>query len=362
MLQFGVVIEIKIKSKFKTREDLKKRVVKRPNRWIKFYIVLVQLIFLCIIPYSIYLNVKHTELFLANPVAIYANYATTVTRFLVGIISVCTLWGREANLFKWIENMLHIQAIYFDRFQDIPRDTSHRKWLYINSVLTLIHNIVVSTHISENNMNNQVSGYDLIALYSMVCFQHFYMLHHATALCYIRELLSVLNNQVNLKCLDPETSRIYSSVRKMLQELNVIHSPVILIIQLCLVISNSMVGYSVLCILMMHDSSAENFEYLFGDKYYLLVLVHMYTYFTLCEWLEKTIKEMDNILFQYAITTGQDSEAERQIDMIFLATRLYGPGVNILKIIDINWTLLFSIIVQTILYIIVLIQGDYANL
>ncbi|XP_013100571.2 gustatory receptor for bitter taste 22e-like [Stomoxys calcitrans] len=349
------------------RIDLTKRRLKNPNRFIKAVVYFGNILPLVSMPYSLALNFEHTQLYVANPLALSAHNVNAVMRFLVVTVVIVTIRNRDARLTKWLEKAMEIQVQYFDRFSQVPKDISHRKWLYLNSIISVIHNIITAISAYNESKKNihALDGADLDGLFCMVTCQHMYMLHHAALLCYMRECLSTLHNQLRIGQFDADLSFIYYNIRKLLHELNGIYNPVLLVIHLCLIISNSLVGYVVLLTMMIPELSSGLFLYLFGGKVYLLFLVHMYIYYELCDSVEKMVKETDDILKEISTpntNSEYDKPLERQLDMIALTKSLYERGVNVCGLFNTNLSFLFAVFAQTVMYIIVLIQIDYANL
>lgn len=142
--------------------------------------------------------------------------------------------------------------------------------------------------------------------------QHTYMLIHSGLLGYLRECFSILNFRLAEQHLDPQMCRVYSHLHSMHEELNRIHGFSMLWLILCLLLSNSMVGYIGLVMLLIPDMDGDSYRYLFGSVFYCFLLVHWYIYFMLCQEVETTIKEIDLILYD-CTSASEDSANEKQV-------------------------------------------------
>uniref|UniRef100_A0A1I8P5R6 Gustatory receptor n=1 Tax=Stomoxys calcitrans TaxID=35570 RepID=A0A1I8P5R6_STOCA len=346
------------------RVDARNRRLKKPPKWFDILVVIGDLTFMACVPYAVVRNMGHGQLYLKNPVAKYANYATILARFILIALFALSRKRRDDQLSKWLEAMFDMQKFYFDRFKDIPKDTTHRKWLYLNGVFTGVHLTAVVNDIFSAFARGQASvAIDLYPLCGMLGIQHLFMLQHAILLCHLRECLSMLNNQLLLKCMDPKLGLIYSQTIVQLQELNRIYSPVNLWILVCLIISNSMAGFiGMLKVMLPQTFNSNSYIYLFGNIFYFTLLLHMYLYFAICDWVLVTAKETEIVLLDYASIRSMSRSNEEEIEKLALCRRLMRHDINICGMLNLNLSTLFSIVAQTTLYIIIMIQIDYEYL
>ncbi|XP_073811854.1 uncharacterized protein [Musca autumnalis] len=268
---------------------------------------------------------------------------------------------RDKKLSRWLEAIMDIQCSYFDRLRDLPKNTEHRKWLYLSGAVAFVHIGSVIVDIYRQVFSRQyLKAIELYPLLGMIGVQHLFMLQHAILLCYLRECLSQINHQLLANYRDPKMSLIYSQLHYKLLQLNEIYSPTMLCILLCLIISNSMVGYVVLMLILVPGRTSHSYDYLFGDSFYICIIIHMYLYFMICEWVMATMKESQAILYKYN-TTQFRKEEEQEIEKVALCCGLNGRAINIFGMVPINIATLFSIITQTVLYTTILIQAEYGS-
>lgn len=178
-----------------------------------------------------------------------------------------------------------------------------------------------------------------------------------------------------------ETSRIYNKLNYLHRDLNEIYGPTMLYVILFILLSNSMVGYIGLLKLMLPNFNGTHYEYLFGNEFYCLIIIHWYIYFMICHDMETTIEEIDLILNGYA---AKDENRQQevgiaplslqkniyisktfpyfQLELIVFSGYLHKFSVNFCGLIVVNWSTLFCILAQTVSYIITLIKLDYVNL
>lgn len=83
-----------------------------------------------------------------------------------------------------------MQKQYFDK---LPKEevkektTSHRKLLYITSLMTCVHYTIESIGVLQ--WDNKIR----YTLFYMITIQHIYMLQHGALVCYLRECFSTLD-------------------------------------------------------------------------------------------------------------------------------------------------------------------------
>ncbi|XP_019890604.1 uncharacterized protein LOC109611782 [Musca domestica] len=359
LMQFMVFFSIYLGSTL-LRVDFERRQLKTPNFIIKVYVIFECLSFVIYIPYTVLFTIQQVQVYVTNPVAKYANLLTLVMRLVIMYVYTLTLPRRDREIRQWFESILNIQSSYFDRLRDLPKNTGHRKWLYVNGCLTFVHLTTVVVDIQRSVFRRQYQkAIQLYPLLGMLGVQHLFMLQHASLLCYLRECLSQIHYQMLANYQDPKLSLIYSQLRQKIMQLNEIYSPSILCILLCLIISNSMVGYAIFMIFLVPRLNIHRYDYLFGDSFYLCVLLHMYLYFMICEWVMTSLKETQSILYEH-INSGSE-EVEEEIKKVSLSCCIYTAEINIFGMVPINLRALFSIIAQTVLYTTFLIQTEMEN-
>lgn len=210
---------------------------------------------------------------------------------------------RDADLVKWLKKFMLIQTSYFDRFQHIPTDKSLRKYLLINMFLMLTHGFSLFGNIFEFYLHNDLSRFfDLYMLCGIINLQHFTMWYHEVVLCYLHECCSKLNYQLQHKEMDPKLGLIYYQVTELITEINHILSSIIIWTQLCLIITNAIVGY--ISILYFTGSimgtETDSYDFLLGGKLYILLCAQMYFYFRLSDRVVKTTRNTSFILKMYS--------------------------------------------------------------
>lgn len=289
--------------------DLAKRQVKHLRIWLKTLVYMPIIVNAVLMPFSLEETFKMSHQYLSNPVIIYANNTTAMAKIVLFFVFALTMQGRDRNLEKWLQTMIEIQTSYFDRYpsRGVAKDMSHRKWLYLSSGIAVLHYVLESTRSSIKNFATEDANIAWFTFFLLLTLQHTLMLVHGTLLCHLRECFSVLNIQMAGKSHDPQLPFIYNRLRCQYRELNRLYGPSMLGVIVCLLLSNSMVGYVALVILLIPDVDADSFRYLFGSLFYGFLLLHWYIYFMLCQKVETTIKDIDVILCEYAIDEGQES-------------------------------------------------------
>lgn len=259
--------------------------------------------FLFAIPNAVKVNLAHIKLNVKNPLIAYAFVLTIFLRLTFILFIIIMRGKRDADLVKWLEKFMLIQTSYFDRFQHIPTDKSLRKYLFINMFLMLAHGFSLFGNIFKFYFHNELwRFFDLYMLCGIINLQHFTMWFHEVVLCYLHECCSKLNYQLQYKDMDPKLSLIYYQVTQLIKEINQILSSIIIWVQLCLIISNAIVGY--ISILFFTGSimgtETDSYDFLLGGKLYILLCAQMYIYFRLSDRVVKTTGNTSSILQMYS--------------------------------------------------------------
>lgn len=300
--------------------DLNRRQLRKPCLCIKIYVYVPLIVIVILVPGIIRETVGKSHSYLTNPVAIAANNTSEVLRLGLLLMVVLTMHRRNRNLAKWLEKIFGIQINYFDCLSEgvtrgggggagYPKDISHRKWLYLSSALTIIHYCIETVKLNLNSSKRL--EYAVYPLFILLSTQHTYMLIHSSLLGYLRECFSILNFRLAEKRIDPQMTRVYNQLRGLFEELNRIHGFSMLWVILCLLLSNSMVGYIVFVMLLIPDMDTNGYRFLFGSIFYGFLLIHWYIYFMLCQEVQTTIQDIDVIL--YECTTTEDNANDREV-------------------------------------------------
>ncbi|KAM7343846.1 uncharacterized protein ACRADG_010756 [Cochliomyia hominivorax] len=338
------------------RIDFKVRHVKM-YKLLNIFLFISGILFLSMVPNAVKVNLTHIRLNVRNPLIGYAFAITIIIRVMLLFGSFVMRIKRDKLMFKWYEKLLLIQVSYFDRFHHLPADMSYIKWLLFNMLIMLTHGISLFINLWEMYIHNKLYNFfDLFILCGVINLQHFVMWHHEVLLCYLHENFSKLNYQLEHQQFDPKLSLIYFQLTQLFAELNIIYSPVIIWLQLCLIVTNAIVGY--ISTLYFTSSIVENstYDFLLGGKLYLLLCVHMFLYFMLGDRAVQTTRKTSFIL-----KFSNIRENYSEIELISLNLLLSKVRVSIRGMFNINLSSLFSIIAQTVLLTIVLVQVEIQN-
>lgn len=261
-----------------------KRLLIKSSKFIKISTFMYNLLFILTTPSAIQINFSHVVLNTDNPVIGYANAGIIVARLVSMLVVIIMRPNRNRQLRKWLEKVLAVQSSYFNRFSQVPRDTKLRMWLYFNIFLTLFHNLNILVLVGQWLVAGKWrSIYDIYIFSGIIVLQHSIMLHHAMLLCYLHECFSVLNYQLLNNDFNKDLSKTYFDLCALWQQLNVIFSPVNFWLQLCLLITNSMVGFVGILNLISSNLDFKLYTYLLGSSLYILICFHMHVYFMICD-------------------------------------------------------------------------------
>ncbi|KNC33666.1 hypothetical protein FF38_08777 [Lucilia cuprina] len=275
-----------------------------------------------------------------------------VERFILGRlmlrpkINICGMFVVDLNSFLLIS--------YFDRFPNVPRNQGLRKFLYFNTLLMFYH--VISMFSSIWTLYFKGDFWNFLNIYIVagaICMQHLIMLHHASLLCYMYESLSQLHYQLIHDILDPKLSLIHFHICTLMTQLNVIFNPVNLWIQLCLLLTNSMAGYVTVVNIAAGRMDLDSYTNILGSSLYLLLCLHMYLYFMLCEWVTVKAKKTSYILKEFSVKSYS-----QEFEKMSLSCSVLPVSISIYDMFNINLQSFFTQLSQTLLYTILLIQID----
>lgn len=266
----------------------------------RFFSIINHIFFLIMTPSALRINFSHVILTRNIPVIGYANAGTIVSRLLCLLVGIIMRPKRDQQMKEWLESVRILQLKYFSRFSQVPRDTKLRKWLYLNIFVTLMHNInimFIAWHMVFSGKWRIL--YDIYIFGSSIILQHCVMLYHAILLCYLHESFSILNHQLRNNEFNNELTETYFRLCSLWKQLNTIFNPINFWIQLCLIITNSMVGFVGVLILFKPQLDFKSYTYLLGSSFYILICIHLHIYFMICDHMIKTPQKTLDILMDY---------------------------------------------------------------
>ncbi|KAM7343507.1 uncharacterized protein ACRADG_010506 [Cochliomyia hominivorax] len=337
--------------------DLKQRRLNISQTW-RIYAILDDMLVLVIIPIATAVNFQHMRFENRNQVIAFANAVIIITRLLLILEVVLQRGKRESALMKCLTQVLVLQTSYFDRFHHVHGDKRLRKWIYVNAVLMIVHSTNIFVKAWMGLANGGWWNYmDMYGACVVLVMQHSTMVQHASLLCFTFESISKLNYQLMENIQDSKLSLIYYHLINLIQELNIIYSPLNLWIQLCSITTNSMMGLYYVSLVMFPHKITESFTYLMLDDSYFLLCFLMHLYSWICNHVKMTFRKTSAILKKYLFKYYE----QKKIELLFLNCDLQKNSVNIFRMFNIDLTFLFSLTSQLCLNIIILIQSDMQN-
>ena len=257
-------------------------------------------LYLIWLPIAFVINISSLVLKGHNPVLRYVYNLTIITRLIFLLLTNTIRSNRDAMLKPWLEKVLMLQTSYFDRFPNEPRNTRLRYCIYFNATLMIVHITTMLMNlwvfIISNNWWNFFNGYIVVGT---ITTQHLIMLHHGSILCYLYECFGILNYQLRHEILDPKLAMIYYHLTMLMQQLNTIFNPTNLWIHLGLLLTNSLVGYITVFVIFTGHLDLNLFTALLGTGLYVLLCLHLYIYFTVCELVLQVARNTSFILRKY---------------------------------------------------------------
>ena len=266
----------------------------------KIIATIQNILFLIWLPLAFVINISNLVLIGHNPVLRYVYNITIIARLIFLLLTNISRPKRDAMLKLWLEKVLMLQTSYFDRFPNEPRDTRLRYCLYFNAALMIVHTTTMFTNlwvfILSHNWWNFFNAYTVVGT---ITIQHLIMLHHGSLLCFLYECFGILNYQLRHEILDHKLVMIYYHLTTLLQQLNTIFNSTSLWIHLGLLLTNSLVGYIIVFVIFTGHLDFNLFTSLLGTGLYVLLCLHLYIYFTVCELILQVTRNTSFILRKY---------------------------------------------------------------
>ena len=230
-------------------------------------------------------------------------------------------WKRDHQIERWYKKLLTIQTDYYDRLPSVQCDVSLRKWLVFSFIIMILHGGNSTSKIYEMGLaDNENNFLDIYVIGCTINLQHCILWNHSLLLSGLHEFCSKLNYQLEHNELDPKLSLIYYQVTSLVHELNDIFSPVVVWIQLCLIISNSIVGYVLILYFNSSNVNLNSYAFVLGDRLYILLCLHMAVYFMLGQWMVDTFRKTQTILKYY--TARQEFEEVSRKNLYLFGTNI----------------------------------------
>lgn len=279
--------------------DFKRKRLKLSKFW-QFYAFVDNLIVLAVLPIAILVNLNHVRFNGRNQVLAFANFMIILSRLFLILEVIIKRRKRDGKLKQCLLRVLVIQTTYFDRFHNLPHNKSLRKLIALNAILMVVH---VTNVFCRSWMNLAKNGWWIYMDNYLICivlvWQHSIMIQHAMLLCFLYESLFKINYQIEWKIQDPKLSIIYYHLTSLIEEFNVIYSPVNMWTQLCSIVTNSMMGYFCVLFLLEPHIDLASYSYVMGDGSYILLCIHMNIYFLICNQVITAFRRTNVILRNY---------------------------------------------------------------
>ncbi|KAM7342293.1 uncharacterized protein ACRADG_009758 [Cochliomyia hominivorax] len=321
---------------------------------VKFYVYLVNLVYVIMQLYSFVDNLDNLFFFNVNAVMAYANFILQIAPFyvLAGII-----WFRfkeEIVLVKWYDIILSLQSTYFNK---IPFKCNNKTIEIVHSlkIFIIIAHSCCSLLTAVRLLLRDDWAYMLdtfVKNYFILMLCHV-MFHHILILHYINYCFSKLNQQLEYDQVLVPFAYIYLQLSLLLDEINTINGPIIFLVLFTTVMSNTLYVYS--AIDLMYDSyNLRDYDNLMDFLVFIWLSIAIFLYFLFCDLVYRTAEDTGKILMEY-INRKQNEEVET----ISLVRLLMKNNINICGAFVIDLSSLFDLCVEIVTLSIILIQIDY---
>ncbi|KAM7342294.1 uncharacterized protein ACRADG_009760 [Cochliomyia hominivorax] len=337
--------------------DVNKRLVKS-NGYVKIYVYFINSIHGILLLYYAVENIKYNFLYPGNPVLAFGYSVMHIGRVCI-FVGVIVLRIREENaLKKWFKIIVPLQLTYFDKISVMSSKEMSEEILCLNILVIVFYSlcslITFFIYPSKGDWGHMVL---LCSENYITLMQTYVMLHHVITLCYINICFSKLNQQLEQGQILELFANIYFKLSLLLKEVNEINGPVIFSVLSCLLLSNS---FYIFISLVLMISFPEIFLYTFilGLVILILICIHIFLYFLICELVHRTTTDSGRILMLYNVRNKHYLE----IEMVCLGRLLLNLNINICGLFSISFSSLFTLILEIITLIIILIQFDYLEL
>ncbi|KAM7341923.1 uncharacterized protein ACRADG_009525 [Cochliomyia hominivorax] len=279
-------------------------------------------------------------------IAIFSGYTSLYIDF-----NKCIL--KTPKILQMFVTFSNLSILFF-----LPMASRLRKFIYFNIFLMFYH----TNGFHTTQWTLMYTGYwktflNVFIAYCSINFQHLIMLHHASLICYMYEAFSQINYQINHEILDPTLGIIHYHLHALMSQLNVIFNPLNLWIQLSIFLSNSMVGYVTVTSISNGFFDLEFYSSILGSTLYYLLCLHMYVYFLLCEWVYQISRKTLYLMKNCCIKPHNQEIEKLSFNCVLLPVR-----ISIYNMLNINLESFFTLMSETLLYIILLVQVDYSKL
>ncbi|KNC33658.1 hypothetical protein FF38_08780 [Lucilia cuprina] len=187
--------------------------------------------------------------------------------------------------------------------------------------------------------------------------EHYILLHHAALISYINKCFYLLNRQLeNGTNLPTNISAIYFQLIKLLQHLNSFISPLAFCMQIHFLITISIAAVSTVKVILSTNSKEDIFQLSLAGNFYILLIIHMFAYYTICNQVICTTAKTKDVLQLY-----QGKSNHKEIDNICLSHSITQISANIFGFFKIDLSFLFQIVSQIFLYTLILVQIGLQN-
>ncbi|KAM7343109.1 uncharacterized protein ACRADG_010256 [Cochliomyia hominivorax] len=315
---------------------------------VKIYVTLINIYNICLILKTLYNDIWQSDIVDFTFVTLFSSLFIVVSRILLGLLMILKRPYRDNALEKWLKEVFHLQEKYFVHYMDVTKDTVMRKLWLLSTLILILHFFNVGVYIYKGKLLANINALtELHAFSSLIGMQQIIMLHHTSTLCYIYESFSLINKQF------PKVSAflIYSQLTGLLNQINIIYSPLIFCLQLNFLLTISTILFSFIVLFKLNAIYSQTFAFSLYGNFYLFLIIHMLIYFFMCHKVSEIESETN-----FSILHIMGVNDNRELEQFCLIRKMQQIAVNVYGVLKIDLSFLFEIIANIFKYIIILLQ------
>ncbi|KAM7344120.1 uncharacterized protein ACRADG_010953 [Cochliomyia hominivorax] len=273
---------------------------------VKIYVYIINLVTLALIILFTVDNYETSIFYSEDPATAFAIIVSYFARFVIYAGITLLRIREEKALEKWLKIFLPLELTYFPKLYFITCNENIKNILVFNIIIIMFYNFCIFlTLLPLIAYGDWWTVMDIFLESYIVGMQHYVLLHHAFMLCYINYCFAKLNKLLEHQQMQEGLARIHLKYSLLLQQVNSINGPVIFLILVSLLVTNSLYICGTLMSIYENRDIITSLisEYLKEICILLSLFIDMFLYFLICERICGTTKETGRILMEYNART-----------------------------------------------------------
>lgn len=297
--------------------DNSKRIVKF-SIYLKIYVYIINIIYAVFAIHNLLSVILEAKYNLnGNEIYTYCDTILYIIRLSIFAQLFLLRIREEISLKKWLKIFSPFQNIFFSRmYHELNDKFTHRLQIF-NMLIILLESVfalcMFFAYLIDENWK-MVMKFCIYGFFAIM--ENYIMIRHSFILCYIRSCYAKLNNQLKNEQIEKSIANVYNNLDLVIQEVNILHGPVIFAVIMCQLVQISLNIYNIFEIIINFDPFLLlDLTILIEPSIFIILVINISVYFLLCDGVNRIVKETGEILKTY-VTKRKNEQVNIVISLI----------------------------------------------